>query len=49
MPDLLYISEVGNYRLLYASFRIKWHVPDLKFVFFFLDFSSYGPIFFRIS
>ena len=49
MADLLYISEVGNYRFLNTSFRIKWHVPDLKFVFFLLDFSSYGPIFFRIS
>ena len=34
MSDLLYISEVGNYRLLNASFRIEWPVPDQESVFF---------------
>ena len=49
MPDLLYISEVSNYRLLNASFRIEWPVLDLESVLFLSDLSSYGPIFFRIS
>lgn len=34
MPDLLYISEVGNYLLLNASFRIEWPVTDQESVFF---------------
>jgi len=34
MSDLLYISEVGNYLLLNASFRIEWPVLDLGSVFF---------------
>ena len=49
MPDLLYISEVSNYRLLNASFRIEWPVLDLESVLFLSDLSPYGPIFFRIS
>ena len=34
MSDVLYISEVSNYRLLNASFRIEWPVPDCESVFF---------------
>ena len=49
MPDLLYISEVSNYRLLNASFRIEWPVPDPESVLFLSDLSPYGTIFFRIS
>ena len=49
MSDLLYINEVGNYRLLNASFRIELPVPDQGSVFFLSDFSSRGPKFFRIS
>lgn len=49
MPDLLYISEVSNYRLLNASFRIEWPVLDPESVLFLSDLGSYGPIFFRIS
>ena len=49
MSDLLYISEVGNYRLLNASFRIEWPVPDQESVLFLSDFSFRGSIFFRIS
>ena len=45
MSDLLYISEVSNYRLLNASFRIEWPVPDLESVLFLSDFSYRGPIF----
>lgn len=45
MPDLLYISEVSNYRLLNASFRIEWPVLDLESVLFLSDLSPYGPIF----
>ena len=45
MSDLLYISEVSNYRLLNASFRIEWPVPNLESVLFLSDLSSYGPIF----
>lgn len=35
MSDLLYISEVGNYQSLNASFRIEWPVPDQGSVLFF--------------
>ena len=49
MPDLLNISEVSNYRLLNASFRIEWRVTDLESVLFYQDFGSGRPIFFRIS
>lgn len=45
MPDLLYISEVSNYRLLNASFRIEWSVLDLESVLFLSALSPYGPIF----
>lgn len=49
MSDLLYISEVGNYQSLNASFRIESPVPDLESVLFLSVFSSRSPIFFRIS
>ena len=49
MSDLLYINEVSNYRLLNASFRIEWPVPDQGSVLVLSDFSSRAPIFFRIS
>lgn len=49
MSDLLYISEVGNYQSLNASFRIVWPVPDQGSELFLSDFSSRAPIFFRIS
>lgn len=45
MSDLLYISEVSNYRFLNTSFRIEWPVPDQESVSFLSDFSSQGPIF----
>lgn len=49
MSDLLYISEVGNYQSLNASFRIEWPAPDQGSVLFLSDFSSRAPIIFRIS
>ena len=45
MSDLLYISEVGNYQSLNASFRIVWPVPDQGSELFLSDFSSRAPIF----
>ena len=34
MSDLLYISEVGNYQSLNASFRIEWPVQISNLCFF---------------
>ena len=49
MTDLIYISEVSNYRLLNASFRIELAVLDMRYLLFLKYFTAWRPENFRTT